>query len=440
MLPDFVTLPLAALLIPAVVLLALMLDRILLPKDASGLSPFRQLMQALGVKNWNIVLFALLACFWLTLFGLLFAGLIGLVYSVFNAPLPTSDTVTEWRFTLAKLVATTGVFGVVVAFPFTIIRLRLMHQQTETAAAALINDKVNAAVDDLHAQRQISKWDDDEKTYTDIWEDDITRRNGAIDRLKGLVAEEPALLDRVDRMLSVYVRELSREYPPKKPEGDTPEALKKWARKLKPVRSDMEYAVQALAALTRPAFQTGGRRLPDLAGANLQGFNMAGLDLGNADLRAAKLQGADLGQAKLQGAYLGQAKLQGAFLGWAKLQGAYLEGAELQGAYLGQAELQGAFLGGAKLQGAYLGGAEFDADTSLVAANFRGAALRAVDFTNIPEITPHIEFVFGDDTVILPPDIPVPERFSVHYETHEDYITAWRAFQHKIGQDPDDPE
>jgi hypothetical protein len=112
----------------------------------------------------------------------------------------------------------------------------------------------------------------------------------------------------------------------------------------------------------------------------------------------------------------------------------------LQGAYLGQAELQGAFLGGAKLQGAYLGGAEFDADTSLVAANFRGAALRAVDFTNIPEITPHIEFVFGDDTVILPPDIPVPERFSVHYETHEDYITAWRAFQHKIGQDPDDPE
>ncbi|WP_238364576.1 pentapeptide repeat-containing protein [Mesobacterium pallidum] len=102
------------------------------------------------------------------------------------------------------------------------------------------------------------------------------------------------------------------------------------------------------------------------------------------DLRRCNLQGYDLSKLNLQGAYLG--------------------GAEMQGADLGRAEMQGAVLRVAEMQGADLGRAEIDSATDLSAATLRGAALRSVDCTSVPQISAHVPDMFGDASVTLPDD------------------------------------
>ena len=122
------------------------------------------------------------------------------------------------------------------------------------------------------------------------------------------------------------------------------------------------------------------------------------------------------------------------------MQEADLTGLQLEGADLSGAQLQGAKLFGAQLQGARLSGAQFDAGTDLSAATLRGAALRFVDFTDVPQIADHLEEVFGDSTVTLPDGVVPPARFDVKYESGPDFTTAWSDFQRSIGQDPADPK
>ncbi len=372
-------------------------------------APFDVFMEKLGLSQINSGLVFLAGLLWVAVFTLLFGGLVKLIWNIIVSPLPTQDTIWDWRFALAKLTALTGVLAAVVALPFTLIRLKLTREQTENATESLYNEKMNNAVADLYSQRQVTEWKDG--IASNGWQDDIPRRNGAIDRLKGLTDENPALRPRVDRLLSVYLRELSREYPPKKPPEDArPEALKEWADKLRPPRSDMENAAQTLSRLQRPPWRVGEERLPDLHGMNLQGFNLQALNFENANLSGARLQGAILVEARLQGAIL--------------------FGARLQGAYLHEA----------RLQGAILVEAQFDGETNLTAATLRGAAVRSVDFTKIPEIADHIDPLFGDATVTFPDGVSPPDRFNIEYETWDDFETAWRGFQRSIGQDPDNPE
>jgi Pentapeptide repeats (8 copies) len=321
----------------------------------------------------------------------------------------------------------------------------LSREQTETAQkqtdiaqrmlekekASLVNDKMNAAVSDLYAQRQITKWNSDTNCHEDTWEDDITRRNGAIDRLRGLVEEEPELLPRVDRMLTVYLQELTRQYPPKEPpEKASVEKLRDWAKDLKPPRSDMENAVKALARLKRPPFSKGASRGPDLEEINMQGFNLSQLVLSTADLFNAFLQGANLSFSQLQDTILSNAQLQGSDLYFAELQGATLSGTRLQGADLTRAEMQGA----------ELAWTEFDRRTDFSDINLSGAALREIDFSDAPQIEPFLQEAFGDASVTLPPNVSRPAHWSNEELNYQDFETQWRDFQHSIGQDPDDPE
>ena len=175
----------------------------------------------------------------------------------------------------------------------------------------------------------------------------------------------------------------------------------------------------------------------DLDGARLQGADLGGARLQGADLDGARLQGADLGGARLQGATLGGARLQGATLGWARLQGADLGGARLQGATLGGARLQGADLGGARLQGADLDGARFDELTALTAATFRGAAVKAVDFTTIPQITEFLEEIFGDGSTTPPEGAARPRHWPEEELDWDEFREKWRGWQASLGPDPD---
>lgn len=281
------------------------------------------------------------------------------------------------RFSIARLAGLTATIGAVIALPLTLILLRLSHQLNETATEALFNDKLNAATTDLHAMRQ--RWDGTQN----IWEDDITRRNAAIDRLEGLANERPDIAPRISRQLSVYVRELSKEFPAEPlPEASTPNELNMWAFSLEVQRSDMESAVQVLGRLKSIPKIDAEKITIDLRQSNLQGFDLEGLRFDAANFQSAKMQGAELPRADMQGANLS----------WTGLQSTSLTGAHLQGANLWHA----------KLQTALLAGAVFSKSTNLSDADFSNSAVKIVNFTTARVSHAQIESAFGDATTRLP--------------------------------------
>jgi len=286
------------------------------------------------------------------------------------AEAPPQDESAAWdfRFLLAQLAAITAVLGAVVAFPVTLNRLRLSHESAARARDALYNDKINAALNDLHAMRQRSIDDDSAQT---IWEADVNRRNGAIDRLEALAHENPADCPRIARMLATYVRELSREYPPiSQSESRKSASIQIWAWNLKPPRSDMTNAAKTLGQLLKVPSSTPEALAINLDGANLQRVRLGSIDLRKAQLSGAHLQGADLRLARLdgagltgirlEGAFLHGAHLNGAFLDWAHLEHASLNGAQMVGAHLNEAHLEHASLDEADLTGANLHRAHLD--------------------------------------------------------------------------------
>ncbi|MEO0658135.1 MAG: pentapeptide repeat-containing protein [Pseudomonadota bacterium] len=391
----------------------------------------QNLRERMGLTALPPALFGVAAVLYGLIAFTLVIGLFLLILATIGVPITQrGDTPKEladaFLFYVLRIAGLTTVLGAVIALPFTLIRLKLTQKQTDTATETLFNEKINAAANDLHAQRRISEWKRKDG-YVDIWEDDIIKRNAAIDRLQGLADEykgEYGAAARIARLLSVYVRELTREYPAKTaPDDASPNELRKWAGKLEPARSDMEKAVQTLGRI-RPLL--GGKETPDaidLSGANLQGFRLSALDFRNARLSAARLQGANLVGAQLQGAILIEARLQEA---------------DLNGARLQEADLNGA-----RLQGAFLSGAEFDEATSLKDATLRGASLWEVDCTRLPQFTDRLDDIFADASVTPPGGArPGDDGWPKHWATEvlgADFYSAWRAWQRSIGFDPDDP-
>ena len=392
------------------------------------------LQKRVGREQLNSGLFFIASVMWLLVFASLFVGLLATIWLVISTKTPTSsDGIWDWRFTLVGLAALTATMGAVVALPFTLVRLTYVRRQTDTATQALFNDKIDTAVSDLYAQRQITKWEQADKPTG--WQDDVTRRNGAIDRLLGLAKEEPESAPRIARILSVYVKELSRENKAQTtPEDAEPIDLREWAQGLSVARSDMQNAVQVLGKLRKESGMPLEDGEIDLSETNLQGFDLKSLNFEKVSFRLAKLQGASLTDTQLQGANLSGARLQGADLWDAQLQGAVLKVPELQGADLEHAQLQGADLEQA----------DFDAETTLSGARFSYAGLSGVDFSKTSITQEQLESAFGDASVTLPdgkgPNDPEwPEHWSKEKLDYNDFQTQWRAFQKAGGFDPDNP-
>ncbi len=394
-----------------------------LPKD-DGATGILSLRKRMGLDNLHPSLFIAALVLYSGIALLLVIGLLILMLSTialpFDPDMALKDKRTEYLFYVLRIAGLTTVLGAVIALPFTIIRLRLTQRQTDTATEALFNDKMTVANTDLYARRQ---------TRDGGWEDDVPRRNSAIDRLEGLVSERPNQAPRVARLLSVYVRELSGpdEVPAKRhayldahdlmyPQDDSPpmtedevyahldvtpdaislDALEHWARGLT-ARSDIENAVQTLGRLRGKDGVVADDITIDLRGANLQGIDV---ESGNFD------------KARLSGA-----------------------------------QLQGADLSGAQLQGADLIRAEFDAATSLSAAALRGAALKDVDFSTVPHSKDQIRDMFGDASITLPNGVtPEHDDWPPHWAREEfdfeDFFTQWRIFQSTLpeGWDKDIPK
>jgi hypothetical protein len=417
----------------------------LLPDPPEGKqATIESVQEQLGLSRLNGGAFFLAALFWSILVVSLSAGLLWVIWEVILSDVPTESAESwDWLFLLAQMVALTGVLGAVIAFPVTLVRIRLTREQNaiseeqkRVAEESLFNDKLKAAADDLHARREIHEKAASDGTVGRVFiEDDIVRRVTAIDRLEGLAEERPAEAPRITRLLCVYLRQMSTGIGPDHPEHP---------------RADMEAAAQAIGRMKLIDGVEVDKVSIELSGANLAGFDLLKLcfddanledallissDLSDSFLRRANLQRADLEKARLL-----RAQMQGARLGFADLERARFEGTQLQCAFFPNANLKETEFGGAKMQDALLSGIEIDNGTGLRSANLRGAAMHNFDLSNATHLkTLDLNAVFGDESVDRWENHDRPAHWAPETLRWDDFETRWRAWQEEIGFDPEDP-
>ena len=412
--------------------------------------------------------------------ALLFVGTLATLFHLAVLFPDASSDESMQRRHATLLLSLLAAIGALVGLVFGLIRLFAVERQTKAQeeknrleGEALFNDKMTAATTDLYSRRQ---------TRDSKWQDDVPRRNSAIDRLEGLVHERPDQAPRVARLLSVYLRELSGadEVPAVPYDEPTPiDDLKDWVKTLKP-RSDMENAVQTLGRLRAIAGVDADAVTIDLRAANLQAIDFEGGNFNGARLNGAQLQGADLSQAQMEGANLRDARLEVASLyntylqeahlsyanllacnlKYARLQDAnlmlstlnevFLENAQLTGASLPIASMHNAALADAGLQGVDLQNAilvqaiffrtEFDAETNLKDADLTGAMFRRVDLSPLNISAEQLNTAFGDGSVTLPDHIDWPAHWPRESVDYDEFEKQWRAFQASLPPGWDAPK
>ncbi|MFQ1700609.1 pentapeptide repeat-containing protein [Loktanella agnita] len=381
-----------------------------------------------------------------------------------------------------------------IALPLTLLRTKYNRQQTEATEAALLNNKLDAAFAGLFARKTatsrtrpvVYQSDGQEITTSETldspfslpkgaieiargpWQilseevDDIITRATAIDRLEGLAQEHPEQADRIASVLSLYVRELSREYPPKEcpattwrnlntdtedcpgldahtihrefglhPDVTDPSSIRGWARSLKPVRSDMEKAVQTLGRMTNTVTIGSSLKQINLMGSNLQGFDLSGLNFEGAVLANCSLDGTRMHDTKMRAVNFGHASLIGAealstdlsetsficanleciALDLANLWKSDIRLNEAKSATLVQSNLAGVRINSSDFSYTNMNGALFDDDTRLFMVLLEGSSLKGVDLRKV-QITPsEIEKAFGDASTLLPDDVYRPSHW-----------------------------
>ncbi|NVK47817.1 MAG: pentapeptide repeat-containing protein [Rhodobacteraceae bacterium] len=373
----------------------------------SKLSALKKTFGAESLPHW---LTLLMIAIWGAIALTLTLGLLILITEIV-VTIVTPETEGTFRFLLAKTTALTAVLGAVVALPFTVLRLRLSMEQNRHNQDVLYNDKLHNAITDLHARYQ--KTVGEKADRRDVWEDDIIRRVGAIDRLQALVVERNEMAPRIARTLCVYLKEMSREHPAVPyPEDRSNQSLISWRSKIAAQkRADMEAAAQVLGRLPsilKLTPKTDRKRYKeidvDLSETNLQGMALGGLDFCYARADRGFLDQAVLNGANLYGAVLYQAVLNGASLKGTKLNLAVLYEAVLNGARLDGAALNAAWFSEARLDGARLDGAVLDELTDLRAVHAKGAALRSVSLKDVRNLENLLDGAFGDASVILSED------------------------------------
>lgn len=161
---DLVTLPIApetfwtAVGVTAIVLAILAVHGLLSGvKPEKREAPLPRLQAALGMDIPS-GLFAAGAVLWGLIFIALFLGLLWTIASAaVHGPALTREEQTALRFILISLAALTATLGAVVAFPLTLIRVRLNRRQTDTAEEGLITDRINKAVEGLGTEKVVKR-------------------------------------------------------------------------------------------------------------------------------------------------------------------------------------------------------------------------------------------------------------------------------------------
>lgn len=325
---------------------------------------------ALGLKNLPVIITFIISLIWLA-FLIVFLGGAGWALVDIFGKFGQQDIDLRWPLlTLAGMMAA---LGAIISLPFTLLRTQYNRRQTYSQEESLFNNKMISAAQGLAARREVTRVvgrGKEQRVLTE-WQDDLITRASSIDRLEGLARERPDAAARVVQMLSIYVRELSREYPAQEPPKDAnSQDLRRWSKKLKPVRTDMEKAAQSLGRLQTIKGHTIQPRDLDLRRANLQGFNLEKSDFSGAMLREARLDGAIL-QGREDGILKGS-----------NFQKANLLDTSFIGASASESQFQGANIG-ADFTAAILDKSEFEFfetdDKSSTFTDFNGRRSKFID-------------------------------------------------------------
>jgi uncharacterized protein YjbI with pentapeptide repeats len=382
--------------------------------------------------------------FWVLALAFAFLFIMAIMAAfVLIAGMIKSDTPTTSLGLGALLVALLGA-------PFLIWRTVVAQNTLDTARKeaklkeeSLFNDKINAAAKDLAARRQVTRVvaQDGKETIFTEWEDDLVTRAAAIDLLEGLANERPDAAPRIARQLSIYVRELSRQYPPKDiPTHLVGDDLFYWCKTLIPFRTDAERATQTLGRLHIVQDAALADSDIDLREANLQGFDLQGLAFPSAQMSFARLDGAllaetkffraELQHAKLTGAYLDRTIMDGSNLSFTSFEEAWLSETRLNAAEFWRTNLKARALVHVQMRGAILNQVTFPKDAVVLGPDVSGACMQSLSESDCEFLQPLFNSLFADITTVQ--RVPIAIR-PAHWPTEEyafqDELTdQWRAW------------
>jgi hypothetical protein len=390
-----------------------------------------QIQKKAGLSGLHPMLIAFIAVLWTLLFVALLAGIFWVLYGALELSVAvTPNQGGELRWYLLTLTAITATLGAVISFPFTLIRIHLNREQTETAKQGLITDRINTAVAGLGADKTVKrqrlddsgnpafvmindKPDVSQPIMEEVTKPNLEVRIGSIYALERIAQDSDRDRVQIMEIVCSYIHQNSgRENVPSPPAEPSRNEWIQWMGSgPKHPRVDVVTALKVISRRTenhRHHEMQKGYQL-DLARVRLRKLYLMNLNLSGADLRGARLDGADLAGAQLQRANLKYASLQGA-----NLSEAHLQGANLRYMYINEYTKFG------------------DADMS-------GAALTDLDLTGSSSLHPHLQIhshlqnVFGDGTVTLPQEVQAPTHWPKHVLQDDEFEVEW----HKWLDDPE---
>ncbi|WP_415920192.1 pentapeptide repeat-containing protein [Tateyamaria sp. SN6-1] len=338
-----------------------------LPEAKGEKGTLHRLRAAMGLSRLHPLVMLVGLVLYAALVGILILGLFGLIIDTLMASGRTND----YLFYVLRIGGLTAVLGAVVAFPFTLIRLRLTEAQTKTAQESLFNDKINEATKGLYARRQVTEARSDEAP-TSLWQDDIVHRCASIDRLYRLAStERPQEALSVCELLANYVRV---NFP----------ILSETATDLpferRQPRADLQVAITAIGqlnSLARPTAPSNWR------------LNLKFTDLDGVDFTSLDFAWSNFSNSRFEGARLGQANFDGALFNYSLLNCVECYGTDFTGAQFNHAKIPAQ-------PGGWFAGFE-------MAASLRGANFTASDLSGIRHLSKVVlAETFGTQDTVLP--------------------------------------
>lgn len=189
--------------------------------------PIAYLQSKLGLDAiWAPVLL-IGAALWAIVFGLLVVGLLSVIWEIIQGvhwKSTDSDMSNSGRFALVRLTAITATTGAVIAFPLTLIKVKLTRDANDTTVQGQITDRINKAVEGLGAEKTVKRqrhdqdgnptYEKDAKgssdyskpVFVETSEPNLEVRIGSIFALERIARENPDFHVQVMEILCAYVR------------------------------------------------------------------------------------------------------------------------------------------------------------------------------------------------------------------------------------------
>ncbi|ATG39842.1 pentapeptide repeat-containing protein [Phaeobacter piscinae] len=298
------------------------------------------------------------AALWAIVFGLLVVGLLSVIWEIIQGvhwKSTASGMSNSGRFALVRLTAITATTGAVIAFPLTLIKVKLTRDANDTTVQSQITDRINKAVEGLGAEKTVKRqrhdqdgnptYEKDTKgsrdyskpVFVETSEPNLEVRIGSIFALERIARESPDFHVQVMEILCAYVRLNS----PVTTAGSIPRDLEpsergKLRKKVTKPRIDIQMVIKVI----------GNRRAKNLGLEVSAGFT---LDLSETNLQQAELVGnwrnTNFSDSALDFVVMNDADLSNSNLGRVKLSRASWRGTNLDGSNLLGAQVMHTDLG-----------------------------------------------------------------------------------------------